>query len=113
MEKKLEQSKYKTLVRFDNRIEIKADSMNWILYSASPRSYQYFSTLEDLLTELLNFRIKELAIKSSSKTIESLAYSIRQAKEEIRQIISELTTIKTPVQDCSGLQEGVISTKND
>ncbi|MBU1031958.1 hypothetical protein KKE03_03495 [Patescibacteria group bacterium] len=113
MEKKLKQSKYKTLVKFNNGIEIKADSMNWVLYTPSPRSYLYFSTLEDLLTEFLNLRIKELAIKNPAKTFESLAQSIQQAKTEIKQIIGGLTQVKIPAQSCSALQERQENPKND
>lgn len=105
MENRLKHSKYKTLVKFENKIEIKADSMNWVLYTPSPRSYLYFSTLEDLLTELLNLRIKNLAIKNPAKTIESLAQSIQQAKVEIKQIIGDLTKVKISAQSCLGLQE--------
>lgn len=113
MEKTLKQSKYKTIVKFDNKIEIKADSMNWVLYTPSPRSYLYFSTLEDLLSELLNLRIKELAIKNYAKTIESLALSIQQAKTEIEQIIGNLTKVKIPAQSRLDLQEKQVNLKND
>ncbi len=113
MEKKSKQSKYKTLVKFENGIEIKADSMNWVLFSPSPRSYLYFSTLEDLLTEVLNLKVKELAIRNSEKTIESLAGSIYQAKTEIKRIIGDLTRVKIPVQSRSELQEATLKEKGD
>jgi len=113
MENKLKPSKYKTIVRFDNGIEIKADLMNWVLYIPSPRTYWYYSTLDCVFTELLNLRIKELASNDSQKTLDSLANSINQAKNEIREILSDLTSVQIPEQSRSDLQERQENPKND
>lgn len=99
------QSKYKILVKFTNGIEIRADLMSWILYIPSPRTYQYYSTLDSVFTELLDLRIKELAAKDPRKNLESLSEAINKAITEIRQITTSLTTIKIPEQSRLELQE--------
>ncbi len=113
MEKKLKTSKYKTIVRFENGIEIKVDQMSYILYIPSPRTYWYYSTLDALFSELLTLRIKELATKDSRQTLQSLADAISQAKTEIESILTQLTTPKTPEQSRLELQEGGLKIKND
>lgn len=113
MENKLKQSKYKTIVRFENGMEIKADLMNWVLYIPSPRTYWYYPTLDCVFTELLNLRIKELASGDARNNLESLSRAITQANEEIKKTIETVTTIKLPEQSRSVLQERQGNPKND
>lgn len=112
MENKLKHSKYRTLVKFKNGIEIKADSMSYILYIPSPRNYSYYPTLDSLFSELLTLRIKELASRDSRKTISSLSDAISQAQKEIESTLAELTTIKIPEQSRLDLHGGVVDNKN-
>lgn len=83
-------SKDKILIKFSNGVEIRSDSMNWILYSKSPRSYFYFATLEDLVEQLLDMKIKELASEDSKKTLQSLLSSVNSARQEITTTFKEL-----------------------
>lgn len=106
-------SKYKTIVKFENGIEIKADQMNWVLYIPSPRTYWYYPTLDGVFTDLLNLRIKEISAKDSRKTIQCLTEAIIQAKTEIRVIIDTLTTVKIPEQSRLDMQEGRLRIKDD
>ncbi|OGE25742.1 hypothetical protein A2780_02535 [Candidatus Daviesbacteria bacterium RIFCSPHIGHO2_01_FULL_41_45] len=113
MDKTLKQSKYKTLVRFENGMEIKADPMNWVLYIPSPRSYSYYPTLDCVFIEILDLRIKELATKDSRRTLQSLADAISQAKTEIESVLTQLTTPKIAEQGRLGVQEGGLRVRND
>lgn len=113
MEKTLKQSKYKTIVKFENGIEIKADQMSYILYIPSPRTYWYYPTLDSLFSELLTLRIKELATKDSRQTLQSLADAIFQAKTEIESVLVQLTTPKISEQSRLNMQGDGLRIKND
>lgn len=106
-------SKYKTIVKFKNGIEIKADQNNWVLYNPSPRNYSYYPSLDSLFSDLLTLRIKEISAKDSRKTIQSLAEAIIQAKTEIKVVIDTLITVKIPEQSRLDMQEGGLKIKND
>src|SRR3989344_2588005 len=108
MEKILRPSKFKTLAKFENGMEIKADPMNWVLYIPSPRSYWYYSNLESLFSELLTLRIKELASQDSKQTLQSFADAIYQAKTEMESVLSQLTTAKIPEQSRLDTQEDAL-----
>lgn len=113
MEQKLKQSKYKTLVKFKNGMEIKSDPMCWVLYIPSPRTYWFYSTLDQLFSDLLNLKIKELASRDSRKTIHSLGEAILKATQEIKKIMEGLTTVKFPAQSRSETQERWEISKNE
>lgn len=104
---------YKTIVKFEDGIEIKADILNWCLYIPSPRTYWYYSSLDQLLTDLLNLKIKELASNNSQMDIQDLGQAIIQATVWIKKIISPLSTIKTSVQTSLDLQGIPEYTKDD
>lgn len=106
-------SKYKTLVKFESGMEIKADLMNWMLYIPSPRTYWYYPTLDCVFTEILNLRIKELAGKDARHNLESLSQAIFQAKAETEETIRAVTTAKLPVQSRLDLQERRVNPKDD
>lgn len=113
MEKTLKQSKYKTIVKFESGIEIKADQMSYILYIPSPRTYWYYPTLDSLFSELLTLRIKELATRDSRQTLQSLADAISQAKTEIESVLNQLTTPKISEQSRLNMQGDGLKIKND
>lgn len=113
MENRLKQSKYKTLVKFKDGIEIKADPLCWVLYIPSPRTYWFYSTLDQLFSDFLNLKIKELASKDSRKTVESLGQAIQKAHSEVKEIISSLTVVKIPDQRRLDLQESPGNQKDD
>ena len=86
---------YRTIVRFQDGIEIKANLGTWILF-VPPRDYSYFPSLDFLIDSLFDYRIKSIAIKSGKQTLKSLSESIQKARDEIFEIIGELTSIKIP-----------------
>lgn len=98
MNKVRKKSSTKTVLKLENGIELRVDQMSWMIYTPSPRGYLYFSTLDGVMSELLNLRIKELAGNDKRKTVESLAEAITKAHQEIKQIINTLTTLKTSDQ---------------
>lgn len=113
MENKLKPSKYRTIVKFENGIEIKADQMSYILYIPSPRTYWYYSTLDSLFSELLTLRIKELATRDSRQTLQSLADAISRATTEIESVLTQLITPKISEQSRLNMQEDSLRVKND
>ncbi len=104
---------FKTLLKFPNGVEIKADQMCWAIFTPSPRNYFYYSTLGDALTDLLNLRIKELASGDERKTVKALAQSIDQAHQEMKEIINVLTSVKIPEYDRLELIGSTEDTKDD
>ena len=84
------------ILKLDDGIQIKVNLLNWILL-IPPRHYSYFPTLEDLLVDLLDYKIKLSAINSPKKDFSSLKDSIEKSKIEIRQIMKSLTTVKDGV----------------
>lgn len=87
---------YQTVLKLPDGIKIQVNLNNWILL-IPPRNYSYFSTLDSLLNDLLDYKIKLYAIQSEKKDITSLKESIEKARKEIMDIIKPLTTIKTSV----------------
>ncbi len=101
MEKK---SKYKTIVKFENGTEIKADLMSYVLFMP-PRTYWYYTSLDSVFSDLLTLRIKELASSDSRHTLQSLADSINKAKAEIELVMGQLTSPRSSAQSRSEAQE--------
>ena len=55
--KKLQGEAYQTVLNLPDGIKIEANLNNWILL-IPPRNYSYFPTLDFLLDDLLNYKIK-------------------------------------------------------
>lgn len=113
MEKTSRHNKLNTIVRFEDGTEIRSDTLNWVLYIPSPRSYWYYSTLDQVFTDLLNLKIKELASQDSRKNIQSLGEAIIKACEEVQRIMTTLMDIKISAQSRLEMQEGSKKRKDD
>ena len=91
--KKLQGEAFQDILKLDDGIEIKVNLLNWILL-IPPRHYSYYATLEDLLQELFDYKVKISAINNLKKDLSSLKQSIEQAREEIKGIMESITTVK-------------------
>lgn len=94
--KKLQGETFQTVYKLPDGIKIKVNLHNWVLF-IPPRNYSYFPTLDSLLNDLLDYKIKLYAIQSEKKDIASLKESIEKARKEIMDITMPLRTIKTNV----------------
>jgi hypothetical protein len=92
---------YKTILKLKDGVEIKANLNNWLL-AIPPRNKWYFSSLDNLFEEILDYKIKFYASRSEKKTIEELASAIQKARAEVWEIVERLTTIKTGVSERLG-----------
>lgn len=91
--KTLQGGKFKTILKLSGGIEIKVDILNWVLF-IPPRNYFYFSTPEQVLDDLLDYRIKQYAIEGGEKDMQNLKNAIEKARKEILEIMQPLMTIK-------------------
>lgn len=109
---KLQGETFRTILKLDNGIEIKANLNNWVLY-VPPRSYSYFPTLDYLLTDLLNYKIKLSAVQNPIKDITSLKTAIENSRAEVMAIIKPLTSITNKDLTCSEVQQDTMEAKDD
>lgn len=109
---KLQGETYRTVLKLDNGIEIKANFHNWILF-IPPRSYSYFPTLDYLLTDLLNYKIKLSAVQNPIKDITNLKTAIEKARAEVMAIVKPLTSITNKDLTCSEVQQDTMETRDD
>lgn len=84
---------FQTILELPDGIKIQTNVHNWILF-IPPRNYSYFSTLDSLFVDLLNYKIKLYAVQSKKKNLASLKDSIEKARKEVLDIVESLTTIK-------------------
>ena len=94
--KMLQGEKFESVLKLPDGIEIKANFNNWVLL-IPPRNYSYFSTLDSLFDDLLDYKIKLYSIQNEKKDILSLREAIQKAREEVLKIMQSLTTIKKHV----------------
>lgn len=65
--------------------EIKTDAYNWILFK-KPRTFWYYATLEDLLADVFNQRLKKKEVKS----LEDISKAIADVKTSLTDEIKHL-----------------------
>ena len=85
--------RYRTIVELKDGLEIKVNALNWVLY-IPPKTYWFYSTLQLLANDLLDYQIKKFAIEDQKKTIVALGENIEKAKKYVWSQIEPLTTIK-------------------
>lgn len=93
--------KYRTIVELKDGLEIKVNTLNWVLY-IPPKTYWFYGTLQALANDLFDYQIKKFAIEDKRKTIIALAKNIEKAKKYVWSQIEPLTTMK--IKDSKGLK---------
>lgn len=85
--------RYRTIVKLKDGLEIKVNALNWVLY-IPPKTHWFYSTLQSLANDLLDYQIKKFAIEDQKKTIVALGENIEKAKKYVWSQIKPLTIIK-------------------
>lgn len=88
--KMLQGEKYQTVLGLPEGIEIQVNLNNWILL-IPPRNYSYYPSLEILLVNLLDYKIKLFAINNAKKDLESFRSSIEKSQKEILDVCRALS----------------------
>ncbi len=89
----LQGEKYQTILELSDGIKIQVNLRNWILL-IPPRNYSYYPSLELLLVNLLDYKIKLFSINNVKKDLDSFRSSIQKSQEEIMAVCKAIMTVK-------------------